>query len=368
METRADPIATEHGLIKRFLDALRALPEVRAELEPHLPGDSKTAVQIYARVGIRVAGKPITLLIEVRKTLYPRDVREILWRFRAVSHMILDAPMASDAVLVLIAESISPGAQELLRGARVGYYDSGGSLFLPARRLYLCIEKPVTRTLSKSLRTLFSRRRAQVLHALLAGTEDWFGVTALAKRARVSPATVSQVLTELERFDWVVSRGRGPVKERSLRDPAALLDAWVKQLGVMQLPTMRRYYVPAVRTEELIDRIDRDFAARRLEYAITHEAAAQRYAPFLSRVSQVRCRLVASPAAEEAIAAVGGRRVDEGTNLTVIEAASPGELLFRERVNGAWLASPIQVYLDLVHGEGRAQEMADHLRRERIGF
>lgn len=78
--------------------------------------------------------------------------------------------------------------------------------------------------------------------------------------------------------------------------------------------------------------------------------------------------MVASPAADEAIGELGACRVTEGTNLVVIEATSPGELLFRERVDGIWLASPIQVYLDLVHSEGRAKEMADHLRRESIGY
>jgi hypothetical protein len=43
-------------------------------------------------------------------------------------------------------------------------------------------------------------------------------------------------------------------------------------------------------------------------------------------------------------------------------------LLFREQFAGVWLASPIQVYLDLLCGEGRAKEMAAHLRRHRIGF
>jgi len=65
---------------------------------------------------------------------------------------------------------------------------------------------------------------------------------------------------------------------------------------------------------------------------------------------------------------LGARPVSEGTNLAVIEAKSPGELLFREQVNGVWLASPIQVYLDLVGSDGRGKEMAEHLRRERIGF
>ena len=110
--------------------------------------------------------------------------------------------------------------------------DSGGSLFLPARGMYLYIDKPMERVLSRSLRSLFSRRRAQVVHALLTRPRNWFGVIPLAKRAGVSPATASQVLTELERLDWMVSRGRGPNKERYLNEPAALLDEWAKQLGV----------------------------------------------------------------------------------------------------------------------------------------
>ena len=85
----------------------------------------------------------------------------------------------------------------------------------------------------------------------------------------------------------MVSRGRGPNKERYLNEPAALLDEWAKQLNVMQFPAMRRYYVPATPTDALIQRLGRVFGAHRVEYAITHEAAAQCYAPFLSRVSQV---------------------------------------------------------------------------------
>ena len=44
------------------------------------------------------------------------------------------------------------------------------------------------------------------------------------------------------------------------------------------------------------------------------------------------------------------------------------QVLFRESINGIWLASPVQVYLDLMGSEGRAREMAKHLRQERIGF
>ena len=362
-------MATERRLVEQFLEALRALPRANAELVPSRWNGGRPERQLDAQVVLTVAGTPVTLLIEVKKALYPRDVRQILWRFKEFSRGLPKTPREPEVVFVLIADSISPGAQELLRGEWVGYFDSGGSLFLPAHGMYLYIDKPMARALSKSLRSLFSRRRAQMVHAVLMRPENWHRVVPLAKRAGVSPATASQVLTELERLDWMVARGRGPNKERYLREPGALLDEWAKQLNVMQSPVMRRYYVPAVPTDRLIQRIGRVFVAHRVEYAITHEAAAQCYAPFLSRVSQVRCRLVgASPAADAAIDELGARQVTEGINLVVIEVASPDELLFREQVDGIWLASPIQVYLDLVHSEGRAKEMANHLRRESIGY
>lgn len=123
-----------------------------------------------------------------------------------------------------------------------------------------------------------------------------------------------------------------------------------------------------MRADNLLEHIGQFFATHDVEYAISHEAAAQRYAPFLSSVSQMRCRLLVGPAADAAIGDLGARVVNEGANLAIIEAKAPGELLFRERVGRIWLASPIQVYLDLLRGEGRAKEMAEHLRKERIGF
>ena len=174
-----DAMATERRLVEQFLEVLRALPRVSAELEPSQRDGGRPERQLDAQVVLTVAGKPVTLLIEVKKALYPRDVRQILWRFKELSRGLPKAPRAPEVVFVLIADSISPGAQELLRDEWVGYYDSGGSLFLPAHGIYLYIDKPMARVLSKSLRSLFSRRRAQVVHALLTRPRNWFGVIPL---------------------------------------------------------------------------------------------------------------------------------------------------------------------------------------------
>ena len=354
----------ERDLLGQFLAALRLLPEVQAELEL----ERAAAPDYDARLTLEVAGKPIYALVEVRNVVYPRDVREFVWRIRGLSRKQPAGESGGEILTVLIADSISPGAKELLRSERVGYYDSGGSLYLSARGAYVYIDKPPPKSLSRSIRSLFTGRRAQVLHGLLIRHKEWFGVKDLAELTRVSAATASQVLTEMERLDWLDTRGQGPSKQRHLREPAALLDAWVKQLGSIRLPPLRRYFVPALKSEALMERLSQVCDAHGVEYTVSFEAAAQRYAPFLSMVSQVRCRLLAGAGADAAIADLDARVVNEGANLLVIETDSSGELLFRERVGGVWLASPIQVYLDLLRGEGRAKEMAEHLRQKRIGF
>ena len=362
-----DSDAMEGELLDGLLEALRELPDAQAEVSgAEQPGGRDRGHD--AQVDLRVGGKAATLLIEMKKDVYPRDVRQVLWQLRASAQRWPHRGEQREAAFFLIAQSISPGAKELLRNERVGYYDSGGSLFLPAGDIYVYVDKPPPKSLSRSIRSVFSGRRAQVLHAVLLRNREWFRVKDIANQARVSPATASQVLTELEKFDWVVSRGRGPSKERHLQEPSALLDAWVNELTVMGPLSLRRYFVPSARAEGLVEKFAEVCAKSKAEYAITHEAAGQRYAPFLSTISQVRCRLLAGPGADGALGTLDARFVDQGANLAVIEVKSPGELLFREFVNGIWLASAVQVYLDLMRSEGRAREMANHLRHERIGF
>lgn len=361
-----DSSLTEQQLIGRFVDALQELPEVEAELDHREPGSPRDR-GYDAQVDLHVAGKSFVLLVEAKKAVFPRDVRQMIWQLREASHGQPNRQGRAPLTL-LIAESISPGAKELLRSERVGYYDSGGSLYLPAPGAYLYIDKPPPKTLAKSIRALFSGRRAQVLHTLLVRQRNWFGVTELAREAQVSPATASQVLTELERFDWLSSRGQGPSKERHLREPSALLEAWAKQLVTTRLPTLPRYYVAGMKADALAKRLADVFEVRNVQYAVTHEAAAQRYAPFLSHISQVRVRVLIGADAHAAMDDLTARPVAEGANLVIIEAKSEGDLLFRERMDDVWLASPIQIYLDLLHGEGRAKEMAEHFRKERIGF
>lgn len=59
--------ATERQLVGEFLEVIRGLPEVRADLEPRQE-DAAGADRGYdAQVDLHVAGKSVTVLVEAKK-------------------------------------------------------------------------------------------------------------------------------------------------------------------------------------------------------------------------------------------------------------------------------------------------------------
>jgi DNA-binding transcriptional ArsR family regulator len=356
----------ERYIVDKLLEGLRELPGAQVSgprFEMETPGKQRIDAQIELQLG----GKIYILLIEVKKSVFPRDAQQVIWQLNRYMSAE-DAGIRKQVVPLLAAESISPGAKELLESESCGYFDSGGSLFIPAKGAYVYIEKPPPKTFQKSVRSLFSGKRSQVIHALLMRHKDWFGVKELAELAGVSGATVSETLTALERLEWLAVKGQGPSKERKLADPGALLDEWQKQTLAARPQTYRRFYVPSRDTDAIAQRLDKVCQRLDLDYALTEKSAAQIYAPYLTSVSRVTCRLLFDRHLDELYAELEARPVNEGANLDILETRSPGQLLFRERAGPVWIASPVQVYLDLLRSDGRGKEMAEHLRRERIGF
>lgn len=127
----------ERQLIEGLLEPIRVLPEVRADLLDHREQTDSTIGRKYdARVDLHVASKSFILLIEVKRAVYPRDVRQVLWQFEDASRG-RPKGQGKEPLSLLVAESISPGAKELLREERVL------SLFWPFKDFVGFFEKHV---------------------------------------------------------------------------------------------------------------------------------------------------------------------------------------------------------------------------------
>jgi hypothetical protein len=354
---------TPDSLAQEFLLALEKVPGVSVRISDEQLSSGPYRADFLIEASI--AGRNVLLVVEVKRTAYPRDVREAVWQLR---NFILHLDIKADVVVpVLIAETISPGGRSQLQSEAVGFFDRSGSIYIPAPGAFLYVEKPARKQQARKLRSLFVGRKAQTLHSVWLSGGDWFGVHEIAERAQVSPTTVSQTLIALERSEWVEVRGAGPAKERRLSNPRALLDAWAAYQSSTKPKPLRHFYARALDTGELVRRLDRACDAHNLAYEITGLMGGQTHAPHLSNVTQVHCRLQAGPRQEVVLEAIDARPVREGWNLALVEQGSNDPFAFRERIGDAWFADPLQTYLDLLQAGGRSKELADHLRLEKLG-
>lgn len=351
-------------LLDGLIDAIGELPEGQAWIEGREVALTPRGYKVDALIAAMVAGRPLQLLVEAKREAFPRDVREAIWQLR--NHLAHQTHQNSDVVPFFVARAISQGAREILREEKIGFYDLGGTLYIPSRSTFVYIDRPVPAKSTKALGSIFQGQRARVVQAVFARHPAWISVKQIAEDAQVSPATASDTLRDMERREWVEVEGSGPSKLRRLCAPGPVLDAWATFLANQKPLNVKRYYVSCADTEELARKLARVCREVDAPYAVTAEAAAQVYAPYLSSVSQLRCRIAPGPSHDLALEMLQARPVAEGWNLGVIETKARGDVIAGEHIDDVALAPPLQVYLDLLQGSGRAKEMAAHLRKERL--
>jgi DNA-binding transcriptional regulator YhcF (GntR family) len=360
------PERSKNEWIESLLATLQQMPNVRASQIEEIETQPDSGFDFAVDASINA--KPVRLLVQTKNTVFPRDVRASYWQLMSASGRSSGKKESSAVIPMIAASTISDGAKQLLQNERIGYFEQGGSLFLADDDVFVLIDKPATKMDRKIDRPLFSGNRASVIHALLMNPTRWFSTHELAQMIFVSPSTVSVVLTELEKRDFANTQGRGPNKTRQVSRPGALLDEWAKQVSIQKKPTIRRYFVPLAKPEELMQRIEAICDKHQTAYVITHEWAAQLYAPFLSSISQVKCRIFPNAPLSLIARELNAREVNEGSNWGLIESESIRDMEFSEDIRGLRVESPILAYLDLLSGEGRAKELAEHLRKEKISF
>ncbi|MBJ7389649.1 MAG: hypothetical protein JHC92_09530 [Sphingomonadaceae bacterium] len=350
----------EKNLLHGLVAELRELHDAEATILNRAGSQSD---QLDGLIELVLRGRHIQLAVEVKNEAFPRDVKNLLWQVR--NYLVHENPGQGETIPFIAARSISRGARKLLQAENVGFYDSGGSLFIPSRDLYLLIDRPAPKR-KRRVFSLFEGQKARTIITLFAHRDEWIGVKELAEFAEVSPATASETLSELEKRDWVEAEGSGPAKVRKLTGATNLLDEWANYATEQRQPRLTRYYVPSSDSEEICRKLDFACRTQDMVYAITGEVAAQQYTPYLSSISQVRCRMGEGLQRERVLGQMNAREVNEGWNFAILETRSYKDVIVGDEDEGIFLAPPLQVYIDLLRGSGRSKDLAAHLREVKL--
>jgi hypothetical protein len=146
-----------------------------------------------------------------------------------------------------------------------------------------------------------------------------------------------------------------------LSTPAALLNEWAENYDSHR-SQVNEYY-SLLPLSEIESRLAEACQQRNRQYALAVFSAADRMASFVryQRVSAYIAGSVADIAAELDL-----KPGLEGTNVSLIAPCDEGVWYGMRQVDGIWVTSPIQTYLDLHSARARGEEAAEFLRKEVI--
>src|SRR5262245_45163243 len=308
-------------------------------------------------VKFKLGDQEHTLALEVCSLGQPRQIRAAVTRLREIRREIEHAYPVAAAVY------IGPQSARILKTNGLGYIDLSGNCSLAFGHVLIDKEgKRNVRPSTRPLRSLFAPRATRVVRVLLTESGRAWKLEELAKAAGVSLGHSHNVVKRLADLAWVERDDRQRIR---LMKPADLLESWCDSYTYRE-NEITSYVVPEKITRRFMAELGRVATAEGRSYAFTLNAGLSLVAPH-SRLPALHCYLAGDPA--PIAAALGLRRATESEGaLHLLAPYDPGVFYGVLEKSGLKVTSLPQLYADLAGYERRGRELAEHLRREAMGY
>ncbi len=310
---------------------------------------------------ISIEGRSRPIVLEAKRRVDVVNAHAIVALARQV-------PASRD--FVLVAETTSAGARQILEQNGVAYLDGLGNTSIRLSGLFVrtgavrVVNSTADRATTKGR---LAHKGGLVAQALLLQPDRTWSVAEMADEAGVSSGLAHRVLARLEVASILSAEGLGPRKVRRMTNAAALLDLWAeeeKEPG-SRLTAAFMLTRPGGRPAALISEC---LEGAGISHAITGNAAAAILAPALTSVPVTEVRVTAAIPAADVLKTMGARQVEEGANLVIVQGGDDAELRFRHKVGEIWVAANTRIYLDALRDPRRGKEQAQVFRETVLGF
>lgn len=339
----------EANLLKQTEEALRACLAGIPFLAIQEIGlkETRSGFQPDMTAWLTSTSGPRVLLIEVKNNGEPRFARQ------AVNQILRYREAFPKSYGVFVAPYLSPRAAQILKEQGIGYLDLSGNCRLCFEGVYVEREgRPNKYAAKRDLRSLFSPKATRILRVLLARPRKAWRVAELAQEAGVSLGQVSNVKKLLEDREWV-RRDKGGIV---LAKPEELLTEWAENYTYRDNQVRDCYSMkPGPEIEATLAAV---CGREAVKYALTSFSGAARYAP---TVRFQRVLAYVDELTEGIEKEVGLKEVTSGANVSLLIPYDEGVYYASEEFEGIRVASPVQIYLDLMSYRGRGEEAANTL-------
>jgi len=290
------------------------------------------------------------------------------WAIRSAIHRLSEHRTQNpEHLALLVSEFIGPQGRALCKRYRIAYIDLLGNCYLEWGDVYMDkAREGVSSRMPKRAKSLFSDKASLVIRSALERLSQPQKVRELSRQLGLSPAWVSQVLRRLVSAGYAAQVGDGTVLSR----PLDLLNDWAESYSFAGRNDSRSYFCEAPTPQQVIARVASVPADDVGRYALTLHAGASLVAPF-SKFHEVHIYVESSGLREETERvwkhALDLQPVQTGGNVYLTwPYYQEGAFYGSRNINGVWIASDIQLYLDLYNYPIRGREQAEYLMRTRL--
>jgi hypothetical protein len=271
-------------------------------------------------------------------------------------------PANTDLVPILLARYLSPDRQRKCKDEGVNFIDLSGNIFIDYGNLYIeRVGFPNRFPERRKGRGPFSDKASLILRKLISETDKIWGIRELAGAIDLDPGFVSRMVKELDKRNYVV-RVNSKIRVRNAK---AILDDWVHEYNYKKNRAITSFSL-AGNAWEIIEDLSKLKIPDNVNYALSLHAGASlisRYAVFESVHIYVQNQQVA----DYFIKQLKLKLVDQGENVIFLFPYYKNSAFYdKQKFKGLWLASDIQLYLDLYNYPIRGLEQAEHLYEKRF--
>jgi hypothetical protein len=334
---------------RALLDCLAQVPFLRAA-EVALLEESPFRPDLAVRVEwLDCRRQPLCLVAEVKASGEPRHARLAVQQLFHYTQRLVPGSYG-----VFIAPYIAPDTAALCEREGCGYLDFAGNYRVVFDQVYLHREgRPNPFPSKREQVSLYKPKAERVLRVLLCHPHRVWRLQELAEVADVSLGYTHRIKEQLLDREWL---GEEPDGVRLLQ-PARMLRAWAENYDFSR--HRKHSYHTLLEIGEVEAALAECAARDRLRYAFTGFSGAARVAPHV-RYQRVHA-YVDSRAWGKLVEVMALRQVSAGPNVILMEPHDEGVFYGAQSRDGAWVASPVQLFLDLRKLPGRGEDAAEHL-------
>lgn len=264
---------------------------------------------------------------------------------------------------LIISTFLSERFRTMCREKNVFYIDLSGNVYIAHKGLH--IDKSTDKNHypeKKPGRSPFSDKATLILRFLLEEPREYRKIREIARATNVSPGFVSKIIREMENRNYIEKDKTSRIR---ISEPGTLLADWANHYDLSK-NNDESYFVPVRDIDHLYQQLNQVKPGKQLMYHLTLHSAAHLVSSHAS-FNALHLYTDSLRHKQAVINQLALEKVDHGGNVFLLHPYYKYSYSFgQQKVNGLWMVSDLQLYLDLYNYPIRGREQAEFLYEIRL--